>query len=125
MTLDDWLTGGPSLSADEARWAQLAWRRIHDRPTTITIRRGGAALSAQTVRIEPLLGAREDDDRELNAAALPGVARAIVFGVRGHPTAADTNIQRGDRFIYSGGEAEVTAVVQLPGEVQALCEVRT
>lgn len=104
--------------------AVLAWRRINDRPTSIIIRRGGTTLDAQTVRIEWSGYAREDEDIEVAVDAMPGVGRLTVFGVRGHPTLPDTDIQRGDRFIIGAAEAEVLAVMLPPGEAQAVCEVR-
>ena len=59
------------------------------------------------------------------AERLPGVQRAVVFGVREHPTVADTDIQRGDRFVMGATEFEVIGVIEAPGEVQAICEART
>lgn len=105
-------------------------RRIGERAVEIRIRRGGEMLGAQTVRVELGNTAREDLDvrRGLGKQSLPmtpGVQRAVVFGVRDHPTAADTDIGRGDRFVLGETEFEVSAVVVLPGEVQAFCEART
>lgn len=105
--------------------AAEAWRRISDRPTSITIRRAGASLPAQTVRIEWGGSAREDEDIEVAVDAMPGVGRLTAFGVRGHPTVTDTDIQRGDRFTLGASEVEVIALLLPPGEVQAICEVRT
>lgn len=101
-----------------------AWLRISEQPTVITIRRETEMLAAQTVRIEVGNNAREDLDLRRGLNALPGVQRAVVFGVRDHPTTADTDIQRGDRFVVGGSEFEVIAVIEAAGEVQAVCEVR-
>jgi hypothetical protein len=104
-----------------------AWRRIEDAPTAITIRRGGDGemLAAQTVRIEIGSSAREDRDLRRGLNVLPGLQQAVVFGVRGHPTVSDTDIQRGDRFVVGATEFEVVGVVEAAGEVQATCEART
>jgi hypothetical protein len=119
-----------SWREDVVARAVEAWGRIDEQPTTITIRRGTASggsltLDAQTVRIEFGDSAREDlvVRRGLNIA--PGVQRAVVFGVRNHPTVSDTDIQRGDRFVIDATEFEVIAVIRAPGEAQALCEART
>lgn len=64
--------------------------------SSIIIDREGATLTAQTVRIESG-GASE-------VAAEPGKAakRSItVFGIVGHPTVADTDVRRGDRFSFN------------------------
>jgi hypothetical protein len=101
-----------------------AWQRIQEQPTTILIRRGGETLAAQTVRIEMGDSAREDLDVRRGLNVMPGVQRAVVFGVRKHPTVRDTDVQRGDRFVVGATEYEVIAVTEAAGEVQAACEAR-
>ncbi len=110
---------------DEAARAADTWRRIQDQPTAITIRRDGAALDPQTVRIEFSDQAREDLDVRRGLNITPGVQRAVVFGVRDHPTVPDTDIQRADRFVVGATEYEVIGVIAASGEVQAVCEART
>lgn len=102
-----------------------AERRIGERAVEIRIRRGMEMLDAQMVRVEFGNMAREDLDVRRGLNVIPGVQRAVVFGVRDHPTAADTDIQRGDRFVLGETEFEVSAVIVLAGEVQGLCEART
>lgn len=102
-----------------------AWERINEQATTITIRRDAETLDPQTVRIEFGSSAREDMDVRRGLNIVPGVQRAVAFGVRNHPTVADTDIQRGDRFVVEITEFEVIALIAAPGEVQALCEART
>ncbi len=102
-----------------------AWARIEDQPTTITIQRGGTMLAAQTVRIEFSDAAREDLSLHEGLNVVPGVQQAIVFGVRNHPTVADTEIERGDRFVIGATEFEVAGVIVAAGNVQAICEART
>ncbi len=101
------------------------WRRIQDQPSVISIRRAGEALDPQTVRIEFSDQAREDLDVRRGLNVTPGVQRAVVFGVRDHPTVADTDIQRADRFVIGATEYEVIGVIAAAGEVQAVCEART
>ncbi len=111
--------------ADRQAKAVETAMRIAEKPTTITIRRGGESLDAQTVRIELSNSTREDLDLRRGLDVTPGVQRAVVFGLRDHPTAADTDIQRGDRFVVDVTEFEVIGVIDAPGEVQAICEART
>ncbi len=108
----------------QARAAE-AWGRINEQPTTITIRRGTETLDEQMVRVEYGDSAREDLDVRRGLNIVPGVQRAVVFGVRNHPTVGDTDIQRSDRFVIEATEFEVVAVIPAPGEVQAICEART
>ena len=109
---------------DRAR-ALEAWMRIGDQAVQITIRRGAEMLDAQTVRIELSDGGREDMNLRKGLNITPGVQRAVVFGVRNHWTAADTDIARGDRFVVGATEFEVIGVIEGVGEVQAICEART
>ncbi len=113
-----------SWRGSEAARALDAWARISDRAVTITIQRGAETLDAQTVRIEFGDSAREDLDLRRGLNVVPGVQRVVVFGVRNHPTVADTDIQRGDRFVVGATEFEVLGVIGAPGEVQAICEAR-
>lgn len=118
----------PSFEAwreHQAARALEAEARIGERAVEISIRRGTDLLDPQTVRIEFGNSAREDLDVRRGLNVLPGVQRAVVFGLRDHPTIADTDIQRGDRFVLGATEFEVIAVIVLAGEVQAFCEART
>lgn len=110
---------------DNTARAIAAWQRIQDQPSAIVIRRAGTALDPQTVRIEFSDAAREDMDVRRGLNVTPGVQRVIVFGVKGHPTVADTDIQRADRFVLGDTEYEVIGVIAAAGEVQAVGEART
>ena len=77
------------------------------------------------VRIEVGNNAREDLSVRQGLNIVPGVQQAVVFGVRGHPMIADTDIRRGDRFVVGATEYEVLGVSEAAGEVQAVCEGRT
>jgi len=101
-----------AISAEKR--ANLAWRLIQRNPTAITLYRGSAYLAAQTVRIT--FDATSTEVREAGEATLRD---GVIFGVRDHPTATDTNIQTGDRFNVNGQIYEVMDVILLPGSVQA------
>lgn len=125
MSLNTWLANDQTLSlTGAATRAALAWRRISDRPTSITIRRGSGTskttLAAQTVRVEWDNTAVERE----GVSSSSGIQKATVFGVRDHATVTNTNILRGDRFSLDGVEYEVVSIMTPPGEVQAICEAQ-
>jgi hypothetical protein len=111
--LNSWLSDTAAIDAEHR--AVLAWRRILDKPTDITTKRLGVA---QTVRLEYDESVIEPG----SAAGEAAVRRVIVFGVKDHPTVIDTNIRRGDRFVYESVEYQVTDTVRTLGEVQAHAE---
>lgn len=110
-------TGRIDISSDDIR-AMLAWRRIERNPTGVRLYRDGAYLPEQTVRIEHNKGASNVREDEISQGSERGL---IVFGVRGHPLQADTDIAVGDRFVLPGETRtyQVEDVLNLPGEVQA------
>lgn len=122
INFDLWLDSTDDLietpAEDEAARAVAAWRRINDKPTSITVIRVG---TAQTVRLEYDTAAGERGGE----AGTAGVRGLIVFGVRNYPggTPANTNIRRNDRFIYGSEEYQVIDVMETLGEIQAHAEV--
>jgi hypothetical protein len=109
-----------SSPIDASHRAALAWRRISDKPTSITLKRGTTTVSAQTVRVE------YDESLKTveGVSASPALRGVVVFGVRDHPDSsiADTNIRAKDRFVLGSVEYQVRDVVTTLGEVQAHCE---
>ncbi len=95
-----------------------AWSRIQQDPKIIEIIRDGEEVDEQTVRIE-FSGTGEE-------ASSPGGRlsrqRLVVFGVKDHPTEADTDIKPRDRFAINKKQYEVITVINPPGEYQAFCE---
>ena len=120
INFDLWLDSTDDLletpAEDEAARAVLAWRRIQDKPTSITVIRVG---TAQTVRLEYDSAAGERPGE----AGTAGTRGLIVFGVQNHPSVDDTNIRRNDRFIYGSEEYQVIDVMETLGEIQATAEV--
>lgn len=117
--LANWYGNDRLDPVDATGRAIAAWRRINDRPASITLYRDDATISAQTVRIE------YDDKPDAPTQAVPAKAserELTIFGVVGHPTATDTDIEVGDVFTYMGGNYRVRDVIILPGEVQANAE---
>lgn len=103
-----------SREAQTAGRAVSAWQRIQDSPTSISLARGDVDLDPQTVRIEwTTVHEKQGEGGEVAARGL------VIFGVAGHPTVADTDIQRGDRFRLNGGNYHVIDVAGYPGEIQA------
>lgn len=115
---DQWLILRGRRSIPTIARAIMAWQRIQDRATTLTVYRDGAALAdTQTVRIE--FDSTSSDRHEAGEASVRGI---VLFGVKGHPDAADTNLQKGDRFALGSDQYEVKDVIEVPGEVQARAE---
>jgi hypothetical protein len=116
-----WLSGGSYIDAGSR--AVAAWNRIQDRATDITLIRNGVKLAQQTVRVE--VGAAGGEIRQDNSQlGTIGTQSVTVFGIQGHPTKPDTDIQRKDRFVLNGKEYDITGITLFPGEIQAFGEVR-
>ena len=113
--LDAILSSGSAIDAGGR--AALAWRRIQDKPSSITILRVG---TAQTVRIEFSETVRESMD----ISGTGSYRDVVVFGVRDHSdvSVTDTDILARDRFVLNNVEYQVMDVVTTLGEVQARCE---
>jgi hypothetical protein len=126
VSFDLWMSESGDLSGNatstEGARAAAAWRRIQDKPTSVTFRKtNGTALSAQSVRLEW-------DDTATEAQSAAGVApvrKLVIFGVKGHPdeSIVDTNIAEGYRFVFQDDEFRVMDVIYTIGEVQAIAEV--
>jgi hypothetical protein len=109
-----------SSTIDETTRAIGAWRRIQRDPQSIALLRAGVAQTAITVRIEHDNGSATASTGDTRTAV---TGRVIVFGIRNHPTLADTDMQQGDRFVWEAREYEVKTVRPQLGEIQVLCEV--
>lgn len=111
---------GVGEAIDPAARAVDAWKRISDKPSSITTKRVG---EPQTVRIElDNYGTESSGD---NAAGRSSIRKGIIFGVRDHPTVDDTDIQRDDRFALDGIQYKVIDIVLTLGEIQASFEAMT
>jgi hypothetical protein len=115
-----WMNAGVD-GIDSKHRAVRAWMRILRHPTEIVVYRSGVARSAQTVRIELSSGGGEQS----GDTAKVGVQSVVVYGIQGHPTELDTDLARGDKFVWSGKEYEITTLLNPPGEVQAFGDARS
>ena len=118
---DNWTANSELTPATAEQRAVLAWNRIQDRPSSVTLSRDGTgALSAQTVRIEygETSGPQRGDVGQTN------IRDVWLIGVVDHPDTDvdDTDIQEHDRFAMNYQTYVVLDVIRLPGEVQARCE---
>lgn len=118
VNLTGWLSGGSGLpTAVRGLRAAAAWRRIQDKPTSVTFRKpGGTTLAAQTVRVESADGASIASSAAGNAP----VRGVVIFGVRDHATVTSTDVGEGYRFVLGGDEYTVIDVIETLGEVQAV-----
>lgn len=121
-TFSAWL-GTSDLGAlptvTKANRAALAWRRINDKPSSITFRKpDGTDLVAQTVRLE---WDNQASAAESEAGAV-ATRKLIIFGIRDHATQANTDIGDGYRFAYLNDAYTVMDTIVTLGEVQAVAE---
>lgn len=112
-------TGLPAISTLADERAELAWRRINDKATSVVfITAAGVSLAAQTVRID-------SDSRTTVSKSAAGQAprrKAIVFGIRGHSTLPDTDMKEGYIFNSDGDRYVVQDIIKTIGEIQGIAE---
>lgn len=121
IDLSNWsssvLTTAQQRTTRSARRAAFAWKRISDKPTSVTFRTpAGATLAAQTVRVEVDNRASVIDS---DAGQTPRM-NVILYGIRDHATLTDTNMAEGYRFVLSGDEYTVQDVILQTGEIQGV-----
>lgn len=117
-----WLGDGAIGVGTAAERAALAWRRIEDKPSEITLMRETASpqwLAPQTVRLET---SNSRDGEGTSPVGIEGQQHLIVYGIRDHATLPDTDIERNDRFWLDGKGYEVRLIITTIGEIQAVAE---
>ncbi len=72
---------------------------IAEKPVSIVVTRAGVAQAAQTVRLEPMSTSAA---LRMGATAETADLSILVVGYKSHPTLADTDLRRGDRFYVVG-----------------------
>lgn len=123
---DAWLGSSATLNdvvSTEQRANDTA-RRIAEKPSTITLTRGGSQLAAQTMRLDPSNSPSQAQDRagDVNRVAMTGL---LVMGYKDHATIADTNIKRGDKFYHESHMYEVIDILPaLSGRLLAFADGR-
>ena len=109
----------PTPTATEAQRAALAWKRIQDKPTSVTFKNtAGTVLAAQTVRIESDSLARP----ATSEAGMTATRRVVVFGIRNHATLTNTDIKEGYTFILDNDEYRCVDTILTLGEIQGIFE---
>jgi len=108
-----------SLWDDPNRAVDVA-QMIQDQPTSVTLNRAGTAQSAQTV----LATTSGSSWRATQGpAGQPSSTTLVLIGVQNHPTLADFNVQKGDRFRLWNTNWTVMIVKKLYEQViEAHCE---
>lgn len=118
--LNDWLEADDVEAIEIERRAVDAWRRIGRASISISvITSDKRVIPEQVVRIEY-------DERQFEKTGMTtrtGTNKVTVFGVKGHPTQPDTDLRRGDEFVYENARYRIVSVSQYPGEIQALSEI--
>lgn len=123
--LNDWMNPSRLSAPEDANRAASVWAWINRKPDIVTLVRGETALAAQTVRIEFNTTTRGTELKSDTGAS--SKQYAMIFGIQGHATETDTNIQRGDQFSYLSPNGalnyEVLSVDKTQiGQVQAIAE---
>lgn len=121
MSIGDWLGDTPPLGdwIGTVDRAHDTARRIAQRPVTLSLDRPGVEAFEETVRLEVLSAGSE----QAGTAGKQAVSRVLLVGHRDHPTLADTDIRRGDRFYYGGLWYDVVQVMpHTPARFQAIAE---
>lgn len=119
-----WLGLNELDNAGEIRLrANDAWIRIQQRPSSIVLLRGNPAVAqtAQIMRVEHDNTITESE----GGGGKSSSQRVFLFGVKGHRTIANTDIQRSDRFVIGTTQYRVVAVMDQIGEVQAIAEAQS
>lgn len=123
LSYSNWLAGTHPTTAErtlrEEERAADAWKRINEKPQSVVFRSAaGATVAAQTVRVEV-------DNRASDSISAAGAApkmKAIVYGIKGHSTLANTDIKEGYRFVLNGDEYRCIDVIDTIGERQGIFE---
>jgi hypothetical protein len=118
VNFDDWMDEGNSPEG-ENRYASDQWRLIQINQKSIALKRGSTTLDAQTMSIQP---DNEERQIELPNGKTITVRDVVIFGIVGHPTLDDTDIQKDDQFSYRRRLYKVTDVIENTGSLQAWAE---
>lgn len=120
---NNWLGNNRLSPVNTERRAVLAWRRINHKPSSVTFydpdTEAAIAAGAQTVRLE------YDNRGDISTNMVEGMSPKrdlVIFGVKDHPSVADTVIKEGYAFRFGGLNYKVIDVIPVPGEVQATAE---
>lgn len=103
--------------AQAGTWAALAWAAILDKPSDVQfVTALGQVLAPQTVRLESSNRAAAQQ----SAAGTAPLRQLVIFGVRGHATVADTDMQEGYTFVWDKDEYSCVDVIVTIGEIQGI-----
>lgn len=124
-TFANWLNG--SRVIDPATRAVAAWRRIQEKPSTLTVVRltpitGARTTHEVTVRLE--FDNNSDEYATVGTMGVNIMGECLVFGVRDHPTEPDCDLRRDDVFYYEGFNFRIINVIPTIGELQFLTEAQ-
>src|SRR5258706_5739029 len=100
-----WVGLGTSTPTSDR--ADDALRRINEKPSSITLKRGTTTLAAQPMRLE--YTNQQGNTEAKGGAGMSSKQQAMLFGIQGHASEPDTNIQRDDRFIEDGVQFRVVS----------------
>ena len=104
-------------TAQAGIYASVAWATILDKPSDVVfITPLGLTLPSQKVRLESANRATVQQ----SASGMGPLRELVIFGVRGHATVADTDMQEGYIFVYDKDEYTCVDVIVDIGEIQGI-----
>ena len=123
VNLSNWISGitkkARELVLEEQVQAAESWRRICEKPTSVTfMTAGGMKLPAQIVRMD-------SDSRTLVVSGTTGTApvrQIIIYGIVNHLYLPNTIMKEGYTFIYNKDEYICKDIIETPGEIQGIWE---
>ncbi len=97
--------------------------RIAERTTSIALIRAGVVQAAQDMRIE--IDTEPDNEVIQSGNARLSTSFVILLGYKNHPTVTDTDIQRGDRFVFESRSYSVIDIyINFNDRIEARAEAR-
>lgn len=116
------------MPIDASVRAERIWAKIERWPSSIVFTKPRVVAANGTVTPETQLAAQTvrvtADSRATVVGGSAGVApqhALVVFGIKGHPTLPDSNIDEGYSFVWDGLTYRVNRVIPVPGGIQAIC----
>ena len=118
MTIADWYRSDGEINSSIR--ANRTWSMILREPTEITVYRDGVARDAQTVKLTV-----DNDAKWVGGDKMVGKStkrELVIFGVVGHSTVVDTDLQTGDEFSFGKILYEIMDATLMPGGIQATAQ---
>ena len=116
--LSNWMNSTPDLGSLDPMF-DIAFE-MSRRGQSVTLTRGGAAQTAQTLIVAPV---RASGSEQRGEGALSGKQQLVLIGYRNYTGQTDFNVQRGDTFLIGSAKYRVMFIEDaVPGRREATAE---